>query len=127
MPENTIDCPRCNIALHKKMIQEQNHSIEIDECSQCKGNWFDAKELQVFDQIVEPVLLEFRGIPNEYDQLTALYCPDCKEKHLLEKHEHPRDSKVIIDVCQHCKGIWLDGGELRAIQQQSLISLLFGL
>jgi len=127
MPSSSIDCPRCKIELHKKNIRERNQNIEVDECDHCGGTWFDEKELSLVDKIVEPVLWERRSLPTEEDQLVALKCPACKERTRMEKHEHPRDAKVIIDVCTHCKGVWLDKGELQAIQQQGLFSLLFGI
>ena len=127
MPSSTIDCPRCKLELRKTTIREKNQSIEVDQCDHCQGIWFDEQELSQLDKIVEPVLWEQRSLPLEDDQLKALQCPACKEFVRMEKHEHPRDEKVIIDVCISCKGIWLDKGELRAIQQQGLFSLLFGI
>jgi Zn-finger nucleic acid-binding protein len=61
------------------------------------------------------------------DQLLPMYCPYCDLHPRMDKAEHPRDAKVIMDVCEHCSGIWLDGGELEAIQKESWWSAVMGL
>lgn len=76
-------------------------------------------KLDKIDKVMEPTFLEIRKIPREKEQLEALYCPSCTNHPRLEKAEHSRDSKVIFDYCASCKGIWLDKGELEAIQKEN--------
>ena len=122
-----MKCPRCQSKLNKVIIPEQNLQIEVDQCSDCKGIWFDYGELQNIERVVEPVLFEFRKIPGTNDQLTALDCPFCDLHPRMDKAEHPRDKHVIMDICEHCSGIWLDGGELEAIQKENWVSAIIGL
>ncbi|MEN0048597.1 MAG: zf-TFIIB domain-containing protein [Bacteroidota bacterium] len=126
-----MNCPRCTTTLEKQELKEPKITIEIDQCPNCKGAWFDRGELQSVEQTVEPVFLEIRKIPSEYDQLTPLFCPSCTDHPMMEKFDHPRDRKVILDVCRQCQGIWLDTGELEAIQKESwwrsVLGLLFKL
>ena len=120
-----MDCPRCKLEMHKQIITERSGEIEIDICSHCKGTWYDQGELTDLEKLVKPVFVEVRKIPVEYDQLTALACPKCKV--LMKKAEHSRDENVILDYCEDCAGIWLDGGELTAIQKEGWLSTLFNL
>lgn len=120
-----IDCPRCKKELQPQIIKERRGEIEVDICDQCKGTWYDQGELNDLEKIVEPVFVEVRKIPNEYDQLTALACPKCKV--IMKKADHPRDENVILDYCEECSGIWLDGGELTAIQKENWFSSVFNL
>lgn len=122
-----MNCPRCKTALNKKTIVERKEEIELDVCPSCDGIWFDPGELNSLDHITEPVLIEFRDIPSAYDQLTALFCPKCEDHPLMKKAEHPRDEKVILDYCEHCNSIWLDHGELAAIQKESWVLTIFNL
>jgi len=122
-----MNCPRCKTDLQKVVIPELNKSIEVDQCNNCKGIWFDYGELQSIEKVVEPVLFEFRKIPRKNDQLIALNCPFCDLHPRMNKAEHPRDHKVVMDVCEHCNGIWLDGGELEAIQKENWWSAITGL
>lgn len=114
-----MNCPRCNTDLVKETIKDINVQFEIDKCPSCDGVWFDEGELAKIDRVVEPIFLEIRHIPTQGEQLQGLYCPACYDHPLMEKAEHPRDNKVIIDFCDSCKGIWLDKGELEAIQKEN--------
>ncbi len=121
----SLSCPRCKEDLIVKTIRHPKADVEVDACPSCQGIWFDYGELQQLETLVTPVFYERRKIPPIYEQLTPLFCPYCDTHPMMEKHEHPRDAKVIFDLCEHCLGIWLDGGELEAIQQESFFSLLF--
>ena len=119
-----MNCPRCQTALTKQMVKEVNSNIELDQCNTCEGLWFDQGELTTFEKVIEPTLWEVRKISKEQDQLIGLHCPKCTDHPLMQKVEHPRDNKVIMDCCTSCKGIWLDKGELEAIQKESWFSLI---
>lgn len=122
-----MNCPRCKTALNIEKIKEINFTVEVDKCPSCSGIWFDESELQRLENITEITPFERRRIPSEYKQLDALYCPKCEQggKELMKKATHPKDHKVIMDYCENCKGIWLDGGELQAIQQESTFRALW--
>jgi len=114
-----MNCPRCLTSLNIKTIKDINSSIEIDECASCGGVWFDKDELSQIETIIEPTLLEIRKIPLKKEQYKKIHCPSCNNGPRLEKAIHPRDKKVVIDYCPYCKGIWLDKGELEAIQKEN--------
>ncbi len=120
-----MNCPRCNTALQTDYIDDCKTRIEVDICPDCGGTWFDKDELSQIENIIEPTFLEIRNIPAEEEQLETLRCPKCITHPRLQKAIHPRDKKVIIDYCPYCKGIWLDEGELEAIQQDNWL-LIFG-
>lgn len=122
-----MNCPRCETLLQSETIKERNDEVSVETCSSCHGIWLDKGELQSLDNVSEPVLIEWRNIPSEYDQLTPLHCPSCGTHPMMKKAEHPRDEKVIFDYCESCEGIWLDGGELEAIQKESWVSAFFNL
>jgi Zn-finger nucleic acid-binding protein len=42
----------------------------------------------------------------------------------MEKVESHEDRSVVMDFCPKCKGVWLDCGELHAIQQEGVLSAL---
>jgi uncharacterized protein len=115
------DCPRCHNALSVTTLRGVNNVIGVDSCSNCGGIWFDKGELSKVDKIVEPVAIEFRHLPSPQKQMEPMHCPKCSPKFLMQKALHPRDEKVILDYCPNCNGIWLDHGELEAIQQETWI------
>ena len=71
------------------------------------------------EKTIEPTFLEIRNIPGKEEQLKPLECPSCNNHQILQKVHHTRDKKVIFDYCPACKGIWLDSGELEAIQKEN--------
>jgi uncharacterized protein len=112
-------CPRCKNELNKRTMMDFKYFINVDHCSSCGGIWFDNGELARLEKTIEPKFVEFRTIPDQHDQMDILSCPYCNVRQVLQKAEHPRDKKVIIDYCPECKGIWLDGGELKAIREEN--------
>ncbi len=114
-----MNCPRCKTSFSVETLKDVNTSFDIDVCTNCGGTWFDKGELSKIDHLIEPTFFEIRRIPNKSEQQKPLYCPSCSNHPRLEKAEHPRDKKVIFDYCNSCKGIWLDKGELEAIQKEN--------
>jgi Zn-finger nucleic acid-binding protein len=119
-----MDCPRCEIELVTEVKEEMNQSLEYHSCSLCEGIWISKPVLNFLERIKEPVAFEVLNIDSKIDQLIGLDCPSCGEDQLMKKAEHPRDERVIMDVCESCEGIWLDKGELRAIQQEGILTTL---
>ena len=112
-------CPRCNVQLTKTILNDFKTSIEVDYCNSCGGSWFENGELTILEKTIEPTFFEIRKIPKDEVQLKALKCPSCSLSPYLEKADHHRDKRVVFDYCPSCKGIWLDGGELDAIQKEN--------
>ncbi len=116
-----MHCPRCETLLKEETIKDVSSSIQVDSCPSCGGTWFDKGELQQIDKIVELSIIEIRKIPDKQSQFKKLACPSCNLNPKMGKLEHQRDKKVIIDYCHVCDGIWLDKGELEAIQKDNLL------
>jgi Zn-finger nucleic acid-binding protein len=114
-----MNCPRCHTPLTTERLRGINETLDTDVCSNCSGRWFDNGELSKVDKIVEPLFIEIRRIPGKTEQLKTLVCPSCNNGQILAKAENARDTKVIMDYCPVCKGIWLDKGELEAIQEEN--------
>ena len=118
-------CPRCSSPLVKEIIDEVTVEFDVFGCPSCKGLWIvNLSDLAVAEKITEPRLIEFRHIPSSKEQMKPLTCPACDNMQYMNKVESSRDHKVIMDVCPSCQGVWLDKGELRAIQQESWSSIM---
>lgn len=119
-----MNCPRCSSVLLNESIPDLSGNIEVLKCGSCRGIWLDGQKLARLGKVVEPTMLEIRHIPGRKEQFKTLTCPACGTSHVMQKAEHPRDARVIMDFCINCSGIWLDGGELEAIQKESWTSTL---
>lgn len=113
-------CPRCLTALAPDRIEEALTTVDALRCPDCEGRFFRQGRLEEIDDIVAPRLIEIRRIPSPSEQYVDMKCPACSPPRVMNKYEHERDQKVILDVCPECKGVWLDGGELEAIQHEAL-------
>ena len=45
-----MKCPPCRTTLNEVNIEEANLNIKVDQCSNCKGVWFDAGELEAIQR-----------------------------------------------------------------------------
>ena len=118
-------CPRCKSELAKEIIDEVTVEFSALKCPTCGGVWLEKQEdLLAIEKVTEPLLMEFRHIPSHSEQMKPLVCPVCDNMQFMSKVESSRDHKVIMDVCPTCHGVWLDRGELRAIQQESWVSIM---
>ncbi len=94
--------------------------IELDYCRNgCRGLWFDNFELrQVMsldeqeNRLMDSILEQERV--DDTDRAEPISCPRC-DNCKLRRHKFSGVSDVFIDQCYTCNGIWLDAGELRAI------------
>ena len=102
-----MDCPKCKVALAAR--QAEGQPIEVDDCPECEGIWFDKKELEKLMPLARKKLeLHWKAEHKEY------LCPRCRVG--LYEFVYPQ-TEVHIDMCQKCRGVWLDGGEFEAIQE----------
>lgn len=98
------------------------------QCPSCEGLWFaKSSELQKLSKVADLSAFEFVHLPSVEKQMEPLICPNCSDKRLMDKIEHKRDRRVIMDVCPKCHGVWLDPGELDAIQHETWGSMLLKL
>ena len=118
-----------NCPLDKTTLIEQRYedNIKIDHCPTCSGIWLDQSELELIQKSRENnYQVDLSEKSKLKDQLSGAYrmaaaeaprnlaCPKCN-KNLFEK-EYGYSSQVQIDICIHCKGIWLDQGELKSLE-----------
>ena len=101
-----VDCPRCWVRAERKL----RRGIEVDICPKCGGIWLDTRELKklISNPSLHTHLTRYVGLESK----SKLLCPRCGGLMNLEHAE-----EVEVDVCLTCKGIWLDRGELEAIER----------
>ena len=106
------NCPTCQIPLDCRQMAGE----EIDICSQCGGTFFDDGELESLVGLFllyEKVRLdepEIDSVPTT-EKIRQVACPSDGSPMTSEEI-----SGLIIDRCPQCDGIWLDSGELVALQ-----------
>lgn len=109
-----MNCPNCEIPLRRFEIG----SVSLDECSRCRGIWFDKKELEEAKDETDPDLrwmnLQIWSQQPRF-QVTdqSRTCPRCKQATMqMIAYQEP---EIEILYCSACEGTWLDAGGLEKI------------
>ena len=116
-----MNCPRCKTALTPK-IYEAN--IEVDTCATCGGLWLDKGELERIEETIEHDYSASLSAPENvvartYEMANQsarpdIDCPKCVQK-MTKTECHPA-SLIMVDLCASCAGIWLERGEIQALE-----------
>jgi Zn-finger nucleic acid-binding protein len=117
-----MKCPRDGSPLARKTYEAE---VEIDHCPSCRGTWLDDGELETIQRTVErdhssrlfEPLATAASSYNAVEQQSApaAACPKCEAQ--MDVRPYGMGSQIVIDVCPEGCGIWLDGGELQALER----------
>jgi Zn-finger nucleic acid-binding protein len=100
-------CPKCSDKLRERPLKASG--IRVDSCVTCYGLWFDRWELEGH---LGTLCSEI--VPSLDARVTRRRCPACK----LAMTTFDLDtSGVMVDMCEECKGVWLDPGELKRLEE----------
>lgn len=83
--------------------------LTVDYCPGCKGIWFDQAELARATPVAESEL----EIPRNAVRLKA-QCPVCVKPLYAFHYPHTR---VTVEACKKCDGLWLNSGEFDEIRR----------
>jgi Zn-finger nucleic acid-binding protein len=107
------NCPVCSTDLAHATLS----NIRVRYCAKCRGILVPMGALQ---SLVEELRSQTRGatIPPAADATELRRKIDCPQCHRhMDAHFYAGPGHVIIDSCENCSSIWLDGGELTRIVQ----------
>ncbi len=108
------ECPRCDQTLVRVSVDGNPAAA----CTECHGVLFSN---HVFGAVVQQRRAGFRGAetpptPVERDQLhETARCPGCDGG--METHIYCGPGCQVIDSCAACHLVWIDSGELTAIER----------
>ncbi len=110
-----MKCPNCENQNLEKIAFYGN---EVDYCPNCLGLWFDKEELRTSkdkkDKDLSWVDIDLWRDKEKFSVGKGRKtCPICEGAPLYEVNYG--NSKVKVDVCGLCEGIWLDRGEFKQI------------
>ena len=108
-----MECPIDGTTLETHTV----NSINIEECVQCRGLWFEEGELRKAKDESDPDLdwLDF-DLWSDQDSFIADWssrkCPHCGKNMATISYGA---TGVAVDYCTDRHGVWLDRGEFQAI------------
>ena len=108
-----MNCPYHKAKLEKAIFNK----IEVDYCPVCLGMFFNENELRLAkdekDQDLQWLDIDLWQDKTKLKISKAnLLCPECQ---VLLYEVGYGDSKIKVDICTVCKGVWLDRGEFKNI------------
>ncbi len=115
-----LKCPRDGHGLVAHIYEAK---IEVDSCGTCKGSWLDKGELEAIQATVERDYAGALARPHDSQREVAISakdrgpikCPKCSAE--MNARPYGMGSQIVIDVCPDDCGVWLDEGELAALEQ----------
>lgn len=125
-----MKCPKCEGTLAKVKIvtrpeyggdilndAERTTELEVDQCLECNGVWFDVNELEQY--LAEKLIILNSKKVDRYKDLNKKdgLCPRCQKT--MVKKPAPNKAKLMIDACEKCKGIWLDSTEIDQLEEKN--------
>ncbi|MBW2456075.1 MAG: zf-TFIIB domain-containing protein [Deltaproteobacteria bacterium] len=123
MGDDAMKCPRDGDVLYARKYES---NIEVDLCGTCHGMWLDKGELEAIEESSEhdysKELANDPGVaPTSHADLKrqqergAINCPKCEGP--METREYGYASRIFIDTCVAGCGVWLDEGEIQALEK----------
>ncbi len=114
-------CPIDSIILDEKYMSDKR----LYSCPTCKGLWLDTDTFSYLTNI-----LMNDAFPEQFTEWTVLvqnkkykflweedtlHCPQ-HTSISMQKHYFSGNSRISIDTCSVCAGIWIEGHELKMMQ-----------
>ncbi len=108
-----MKCPLCKKSLEEAIF----YGVEIDYCPKCLGLWFEEEELRWAkderDKDLNWVDIDLWEKETSFKiSPSQKFCPSCRFSLYTVTYG---DSKIKVDLCNLCRGIWLDRGEFKKI------------
>jgi len=108
-----MNCPICKKELKNIIL----YNTAVDYCPDCLGIWFDKDELrQAKDEKDKNLDWLDVDLWKNVKELKISHgnrnCPHCRVPLYEVRYG---DSKVVVDVCKVCNGVWLDRAEFKKI------------
>lgn len=85
--------------------------VAVDHCGRCGGTWYDAGEYQRIFHVLGPLQIQAEG----EDPRRSVPCPTCDGR--LIEVTWPAESRLRVDTCPVCRGLWLDAGEAVGLKE----------
>ncbi len=120
-----MDCPKCNAAMNERSLGTLQGRVTFDQCSSCKGFWFDTGEAEKLKDTWRPDFID-SGDPDEGRELNKVRdvnCPRCGEP--MDKVSDPKQRHIQLEACRE-HGVFMDAGEFRDYKNETLMDIFRG-
>ncbi len=120
-----MDCPKCHAEMNERTMRTLKGPVTFDQCSSCKGFWFDTGEAEKLKDQWRPDFID-DGDPEvgkEFNKIREVDCPRCgKAMHLVSD---PKQRHIQLETCSE-HGVFMDAGEFRDYKNETLMDIFRG-
>ncbi|MEK7259936.1 MAG: zf-TFIIB domain-containing protein [Pseudomonadota bacterium] len=121
-----MDCPKCNASMTERSVEVLQGKIVIDQCTGCKGLWFDLGEAE---QLKKSWMSDFLDtgdpkIGKTYNRVRDIHCPRCGKG--MNKLTDKRQPHLEYEACEE-HGMFMDAGEFTDYKHETLMDFFRGL
>lgn len=119
-----MKCLNCHRPLLNVQESHFFRRLTYDVCDGCGGMWLDRGELDkiafqtpgsVEASSVNMLHEELKIAPHPYEPFPPK-CLHCTDQTMVKMH-FMGEARILLDYCEKCGGLWVDGGELTKINQ----------
>lgn len=121
-----MDCPKCNAKMVEKDVEVLHGKVTIDQCTSCKGLWFDNGEAEELKTSWMSDFLDSGdpSIGKTYNRVRDIQCPRCGKT--MSKLTDKRQPHLEYEACEE-HGMFMDAGEFTDYKHETLMDLFKGL
>lgn len=106
-----MKCPKC---AGRSLSNSEVRGIQVEQCDHCGGIWCDPTELSRLLSIETRELKKLAsGRQEPLISARAGKCP--RDGTPMIRVASAKKRTVILETCPNCRGVWLDGGELKEL------------
>ena len=112
-----MDCPKCQSAMEEVKFG----SVTVDQCSGCRGIWFDFSEHEELKKMenAESIDTGNRRTGRKNNAISDIECPRCRTqmiKMVDRDHHH-----IWYEGCTSCYGVYFDAGEFTDYKHETFL------
>jgi len=120
-----MDCPKCNAEMNERNLRTLQGLVTFDQCSACKGFWFDTGEAEKLKDSHEPDFID-SGDPvtgKDFSKIRDINCPRCGKQ--MEKVTDPKQRHIELETCRE-HGVFMDAGEFIDYKNETVMDIFRG-
>jgi len=111
--------------MNERTMRTLQGLVTYDQCSSCKGFWFDTGEAEKLKDQWRPDFID-SGDPKqgkEMNKIRDVNCPRCGKQ--MDKISDPKQRHIKLETCSE-HGVFMDAGEFRDYKNETLADIFRG-
>ena len=118
-----MQCPKCHAEMTEKRYSTLQGDVELDQCSNCGGIWFDIGEAEIMKDKWMSDFIDVGDpeVGKAHNEIQDIDCPRCGKR--METFSDPKQPHILYEGCSE-HGMYLDAGEFSDFKHETLMDSL---